>query len=162
MDRVKLILTETGPPGESLELEIPDSVIAQAVETAERVMRQLRSLGVHWAIDDFGTGYSTLDTHRRLPIERLKIDLTFVRAIPDDLEQTRIAEAIIALAHKMNFGVLAEGIENQEQATFLRRHGCDLGQGYLFGRPAAADDFKAYFPAVPSRQGRLALQAVPA
>jgi EAL domain-containing protein (putative c-di-GMP-specific phosphodiesterase class I) len=101
-------------------------------------MHRLRELGLRLAIDDFGTGYSSLLRLKRLPVQKLKIDQGFVAGLPGDEDDAAISRVIIALAQSMGMQVHAEGIEQVEQARFLLDQGCDLGQGYWFGRPVPA------------------------
>lgn len=141
VEQVRGILQETGYPPEYLELEITEGMTLD-VESASGKMRQLRDLGVQISIDDFGTGYSSLNYLKRLPISRLKVDRSFVRDIETDLGDRDIVKAIIAMAHNLKITVIAEGVENQEQLSFLEANGCDEIQGYLFGRPVPADEFE--------------------
>jgi EAL domain-containing protein (putative c-di-GMP-specific phosphodiesterase class I) len=108
-------------------MEEPD----EALET----LRRLRRLGVHMAIDDFGTGYSSLSYLKRLPVDVLKIDRSFVEGIASDADDEAIAHAVIALARSLRLDVVAEGIETSEQLQTLHRLGCTRGQGFLFGQP---------------------------
>lgn len=119
----------------NLELEITESIIMKDVEGANIIMEHLKALGVSIAIDDFGTGYSSLSYIKSFPIDVLKVDRSFVMDIPADQNDMAITAAIIAMAHKLNLTVIAEGVETQEQLNFLYVNYCDKGQGYLFSRP---------------------------
>jgi diguanylate cyclase (GGDEF)-like protein/PAS domain S-box-containing protein len=133
--KVASVLTQTGLPPEQLELEVTESAIMEDPDAAQKLLISLRALGVRLAIDDFGTGYSSLARLKRLPVDKLKLDQSFVRGLPDDAEDAAIARAVIALGKSLGLKVLAEGIEQRAQADFLRELGCNYGQGYHFGRP---------------------------
>ena len=133
--RVAAVLAETGLPPEQLELEVTESAIMEDPDAALKLLTSLRALGVRLAIDDFGTGYSSLARLKRLPVDKLKLDQSFVRGLPDDPEDAAITRAVIALGKSLGLKVLAEGIEQPAQADFLRELGCNYGQGYHFGRP---------------------------
>ena len=135
--RAALEAADIGP--ERLELEVTESMIARQSATAAAMLADLRALGVELAMDDFGTGYSSLAQLRHLPLRRLKIDISFVRDIGRDRASEAIIRAIIAMAAALGMQTVAEGVEEQHQATFLRDAGCEIGQGYLFDRPMAAD-----------------------
>ncbi|MCO6055978.1 EAL domain-containing protein [Pseudomonas sp. MOB-449] len=137
---VARILASTGLAAQHLELEITESAVMEDPDTAEALLTRLRGLGVRLAIDDFGTGYSSLQRLKRLPVHKLKIDQSFIRGLPDDPNDIAIARAVTALGHSLGISVLAEGIEVEAQAGFLRELGCDYGQGYLFSRPLPAED----------------------
>jgi EAL domain-containing protein (putative c-di-GMP-specific phosphodiesterase class I) len=132
MDR---ILADTGFDPNDLEIEITESTL-QNMEDSQRYIDALHQRGIRVAIDDFGTGYSSLSVLKHLRIDRLKIDRSFVRDIPADVQDVGIVEAIIAMARKLRLEVVAEGIEEVEQLDFLRDIGCNEGQGYLLARPA--------------------------
>ncbi len=135
---VKNALSFSGLAAENLELEVTEGFILQNVEQGIKQLSTLRSLGISLAIDDFGTGYSSLSYLKRLPIQKLKIDQSFVRDIPDDTDDMAIAEAIIALGKALDLTVIAEGVETTQQAVFLQERGCHEVQGYLFSKPISA------------------------
>jgi len=144
VDEVKQILNETGLPAQSLELEVTESFMMSDPEAAIRDLRALGDLGIELSVDDFGTGYSSLNYLKKLPIHKLKIDQSFVRDIPVDANNTAIAKAVIALGHALNLQVIAEGVETEEQADFLRESGCDEAQGYLYSRPQLATELQNF------------------
>ena len=129
------VLEVTRIPPHALELEITESTLMDDVEAAIDIMRELKSTGVSIAIDDFGTGYSSLSYLKRLPIDVLKVDRSFVMDIPEDENDMAITAAVIAMAHKLGLKVVAEGVETLEQLQFLRQNNCDEGQGFLISRP---------------------------
>jgi diguanylate cyclase (GGDEF)-like protein/PAS domain S-box-containing protein len=134
---IKTIFSETEMPPGQLEIEITESTL-QSEEACLATLQALKSLGVTLAIDDFGTGYSCLSSLKNLPIHRVKIDRAFVRDIPQDLNDVAIAEAIIAMAHRLHLQVIAEGVETSAQEELLRSQGCDEAQGYLYAKPLSA------------------------
>ncbi|WP_212810344.1 phosphodiesterase DibA [Pseudomonas sp. Ost2] len=136
--QVAKVLDDTGLDPALLELEVTESAVMEDPEVALEQLHRLRELGVSLAIDDFGTGYSSLLRLKRLPVQKLKIDQGFVAGLPWDEDDAAIVRVVIALAQSMGMQVHAEGIEQQEQARFLLDQGCDLGQGYWFGRPMPA------------------------
>jgi EAL domain-containing protein (putative c-di-GMP-specific phosphodiesterase class I) len=136
--RVAKVLDQTGLAPEFLELEVTESAIMDDPDQAIEQMHRLRGLGLKLSIDDFGTGYSSLLRLKRMPVQKLKIDQGFVAGLPYDEDDIAIVNAIIALARAMGMRVLAEGIEQANQAQFLLDHDCELGQGYWFGRPMPA------------------------
>jgi diguanylate cyclase (GGDEF)-like protein/PAS domain S-box-containing protein len=150
VDHVRSVLDETGLPPSLLELEITESIMMHDHDAAVEKMTAMRDLGVRLAIDDFGTGYSSLSQLRRLPIDTLKIDQSFIRGIPRSPQDLAIAEAILTLGRSMGVTVVAEGVETADQQSFLSHHACDEMQGFHFHRPstpeAFADLFRAHVP----------------
>ncbi|GAA6134601.1 hypothetical protein NBRC116188_13900 [Oceaniserpentilla sp. 4NH20-0058] len=134
----------TGFPVENIELEITESTLMDHVENAIFTMRKVKEMGISIAIDDFGTGYSSLSYLKRFPIDVLKVDRSFVMDIPNDVSDMEITAAVIAMAHKLNLRVVAEGIETKEQIDFLRANRCEYGQGYLIARPMPSAELESY------------------
>ena len=139
---VKRALEDSGLEGRYLELELTESLLMDQDIVAD-ALAGLRGLGVRITIDDFGTGYSSLSYLKRYPIDKLKIDRSFIDNLGGDVDERAIAAAIINLAKTLKLAALAEGVERQEQLEFLRAHGCDQFQGYLAGVPVAAEEFAA-------------------
>jgi EAL domain-containing protein (putative c-di-GMP-specific phosphodiesterase class I) len=144
---VEDVLASSGLDGARLELEVTESMIMGESGQALNVLQGLRELGVKLAIDDFGTGYSSLSYLKRLPVHRLKIDQSFVRDIGQDSNGEAIVRAIIALGRSLGLETVAEGVEEPAQAEFLRAEACDVGQGYLYSRPVAADELSLHWGA---------------
>ena len=140
---VARVLRETGLPPTALELEITESVVVRESLRAADVLRQLRAVGVSVAIDDFGVGYSSFAYLRELPVDRLKLDRSFLSSVPESPGDSRLVAALIAMGHRLEVGIVAEGVETSEQAAFLVAHGCDEAQGYYLGRPMNEDAFEA-------------------
>jgi EAL domain-containing protein (putative c-di-GMP-specific phosphodiesterase class I) len=130
-------LAETGMDPACLEIEITESTVMEAGERMVAMLQAIKKLGVHIAVDDFGTGYSSLSYLKRFPVDRLKVDRSFVQHI-DDADDAVIVRAIIALGHNLGLKVLAEGVETEAQLEFLRANGCDELQGYLISKPVSA------------------------
>ena len=141
-------LRELGLPGDSLVIEINERLLLDASSIVAEKLLAFREAGFRMAIDDFGKGYSALSYLKKLDIDYLKIDRTFTREMIPDSEGLALCEAIIVMAHKLGFEVIAEGVETAEQRDLLVAAGCDYGQGYLFAKPMPADDFDAWFAAV--------------
>jgi diguanylate cyclase (GGDEF)-like protein len=129
-----------------LELELTESAVMQDAETSVQIMRRLSDLGVRISVDDFGTGYSSLSYLRRLPLDKLKIDRSFIREIVTSRDDAQIVRAIVSLAHSLHLKVIAEGVETAEQLTFLRSLGCDQYQGYLCSPPLPPAEFLTLLP----------------
>jgi diguanylate cyclase (GGDEF)-like protein/PAS domain S-box-containing protein len=142
VDRISLILQETGLEPKLLELEITESVAMKNPEHTIANINRLAEMGVHISIDDFGTGYSSLSYMKRLPIQKLKIDQSFIRDIATDPDDRAIITAVTSMAHSMNMKVIAEGVETEDQLSFLIETHCDEAQGYLFSRPLPAEEFR--------------------
>lgn len=145
---VKDVLTQTGVPPQCLELEITESLAVTGEAHLLSSLEGLKALGVSLAIDDFGTGYSSLSYLERLPIDRVKIDRSFIRSLRSVGRSERIAELMVAIGHHLDMRVLAEGIETQEQAQALAGLGCDEGQGFLRARPMPLPDLMAWLATV--------------
>ncbi|MBR1212899.1 EAL domain-containing protein [Bradyrhizobium sp. JYMT SZCCT0180] len=128
-------LAISGMPPDLLQLEVTESMVMQNVARAVRVLDGIEGRGIHIAIDDFGTGHSSMSLMKQFPIDTIKIDRSFVRDLADDMEDQAIAQAIISMGKALGMTVVAEGVETIEQQAFLRRHGCDEMQGYLFSKP---------------------------
>lgn len=137
-------LEETGLPADLLELEITESIMMEYLDATLAVLGELKTLGVRFSIDDFGTGYSSLAHLKRLPIDALKIDRSFIRDITDDPNDAAITAAIIAMAQKLNLEVIAEGVETREQLQCLCHMGCHAVQGYHFSRPVEAEKVTSF------------------
>jgi EAL domain-containing protein (putative c-di-GMP-specific phosphodiesterase class I) len=123
-----------------LELEITESIAMQDISLTIAVLRTLRSMGIQIAIDDFGTGYSSLSSLKHFPLDKLKIDQSFVRELVTDSYDAAIITALVALGHGLNLEVIAEGVETEEQLAFLHSIKCDAMQGYLLSRPLPAQE----------------------
>jgi len=154
VESVGAVLKRHGLQGSDLELEITESVAMENPQRAIGQLQALRDIGIELAIDDFGTGYSSLAYLKRLPIQVLKLDRTFVRDIETDPSDAEISAATLALAHNLGLKVTAEGVETQAQRDYLVQHQCDFMQGFLFSKPLSAGDALKFF-----RECRLAEQA---
>jgi EAL domain-containing protein (putative c-di-GMP-specific phosphodiesterase class I) len=145
-------LKEAGLESRWLVLEVTESVIMQDVERVTDSLEQLKSLGLELAIDDFGIGYSSLSYLKRFPIDRLKIDQSFVRDITSDKDDAAITSAIIGLTRNLGLRTIAEGVETREQLEFLQLHGCDEAQGFLFSKPLPPEECTAILGAEVNRR----------
>lgn len=144
VEGIRTVLNETGLPPQCLELEITETVAMEDAESTSAVFKRLADLGVSLSIDDFGTGYSSLAYLKRFPIDRIKIDKTFVDDISGESNAGAIARAVTTLGHSFGMEVTAEGVETTDQVTFLRRLECDEIQGYLFSKPLPRDEFESF------------------
>jgi EAL domain-containing protein (putative c-di-GMP-specific phosphodiesterase class I) len=145
VEQVRKTLDDTGLPPEMLELEITESSIVENLEETVSKLRRIKELGVTVAIDDFGTGYSSLSYLKQLPIDRLKIDRSFVKDTPTDADDCAIVRTIIAMSNNLGLAVIAEGVESQEQVDFLTREGCHEIQGYWLSKPLPVDELEKKF-----------------
>ncbi len=134
-------LAASGMSPALLQLEVTETMMMRNVERAIKVLDAIQKRGIRLAIDDFGTGYSSMSLMKQFPIDTIKIDRSFVRGLPDDSEDCAIAQAIISMGKALGMTVVAEGVETVEQETFLRNHGCDEMQGFLFSGPVPPDQF---------------------
>ena len=140
--QVQHILVESGAKPDLLKLELTESTVLENVQDTINKMRELKLLGVRFSMDDFGTGYSSLQYLKRLPLDQIKIDQSFVRDIATDPNDAAIVQTIIAMSEVLGLNVIAEGVENEAQHLFLDQHGCHAFQGYLFGKPMPIDQFE--------------------
>ncbi|CAG1065899.1 putative signaling protein [uncultured bacterium] len=138
------ILNATGLPPGCLEIELTESIIMTDTEHTVKILQELKKLGIRLSIDDFGTGFSSLSYLKTMPIDVIKIDRSFIRDIPSDADDIAITTAIINMAHSLGIEVIAEGVETMEQFELLRELGCDNIQGYLFMKPAGAQETEAF------------------
>jgi diguanylate cyclase (GGDEF)-like protein/PAS domain S-box-containing protein len=143
-DRVAAILAETGLDPRALELEVTESMVMRDPQRAAVILERFREMGVAVAIDDFGTGYSSLSYLKRFPIDYIKIDQSFIRGVPHDAEDTGITSAVIAMAKTLGLKLIAEGVDNHDQLAFLRREGCNEGQGYFISTPIPGDAVQSF------------------
>jgi diguanylate cyclase (GGDEF)-like protein len=151
--QVRSVLHDSGLPPSRLELEITEGVLIEDISRASQTLKSLKSLGVMIALDDFGTGYSSLSYLQAFPLDRIKIDRSFVASLGSSARSLAIVRAVIGLAHGFNVPVLAEGIETSEQLAILMRERCDDLQGYLIGRPHRPELYREYMKA--GADGRL-------
>jgi diguanylate cyclase (GGDEF)-like protein/PAS domain S-box-containing protein len=135
VNNIRRSLRETGLNPHVLEVEITETMLMGDIEAANQTVQRLHELGVKLAIDDFGTGYSSLNYLKKFPIDTVKVDRSFVMDIPESSDDMAITSAVIAMAHRLNMVVVAEGVETREQLEFLQEHGCEYAQGYLFSKP---------------------------
>jgi len=158
-DTVIRILKETNLAPQYLELELTESSIMQNAELAANVLSRLKSMGIYCSIDDFGTGYSSLASLKRLPINALKIDKSFVSEAPSEPDDAALVMAIVTLAHNLRLKVIAEGVETEEQLRLLHLLRCDEIQGFLFSKPLPADAFVSLLDSHSGRATALSIQS---
>jgi diguanylate cyclase (GGDEF)-like protein/PAS domain S-box-containing protein len=158
VEQVRAIIEQTGADPHRLKIELTESTLVSNVDDVIAKMEKLKAIGIGFSLDDFGTGYSSLSYLKRLPLDQLKIDRSFVKDVLVDPDDAAIAQMIIALSKSLGLSVIAEGVETEEQYAFLARHGQLNYQGYLFGRPLPPGDFerlaRAFSPRRGSRQER--------
>ncbi|WP_246487484.1 EAL domain-containing protein [Ferrigenium kumadai] len=142
VEQVKDAIEKTGIRASRLKLELTESFVLDDVEEAIEKMQELRDIGIRFAMDDFGTGYSSLAYLKRLPLEQLKIDQSFVRDIASDKSNAVMVRTIISIANNFGLEIVAEGVETDDQFAFLIQYGCNRFQGYMFGRPVPPDEFE--------------------
>jgi len=143
VDQVQAVVEHYAIKPSLLKLELTESMLIEDIESTIATMNKLKGIGIQFSLDDFGTGYSSLQYLKRLPLNQLKIDQSFVRDLFIDSSDLAIVRTIIAMAHSLDFDVIAEGVETEEQRQFLLNMGCAHFQGYLFGRPVPIDEFEA-------------------
>ncbi|MCG8125759.1 MAG: EAL domain-containing protein, partial [Candidatus Thiodiazotropha taylori] len=136
-------LRSSGLDPKYLEFEITESILMRNVNETIATLNEFKMMGINISVDDFGTGYSSLSYLKRFPLNSLKIDRSFIRDIPENADDVTITSAIIAMAHQLNLGVVAEGVESQRQLDFLHQQGCEMAQGYFFSKPLPAEEFEA-------------------
>ena len=142
VEQVSSVIKRCGADPRRLKLELTESLLLQDVERTIEKMHHLKALGTSFSLDDFGTGYSSLYYLKRLPLDQLKIDRSFVRDVLSDPNDAAIARTIVALAQSLGLAVIAEGMEMSEQKNFLASIGCHAYQGYLFSRPVPVEEFE--------------------
>ena len=143
VEHIAEILDSTGVPPNRLELEITEGAVMHNEEKSIETMKRLKALGISLSMDDFGVGYSSLSHLTRFPIDRLKIDQSFISDLPQNQEKAAVVRAIVAMAHSLNLATVAEGVETAEQERFMKAVGCDQFQGYFLSRPIPAQELKA-------------------
>jgi diguanylate cyclase (GGDEF)-like protein len=142
VSQVQRALLDSGAKPSRLKLELTESTVLENVEDTISKMREIKALGVSFSMDDFGTGYSSLQYLKRLPLNQIKIDQSFVRDIATDTNDAAIVQTIIAMTEALGLDVIAEGVETEAQLEFLELRGCHAFQGYLFGKPVPLDEFE--------------------
>jgi EAL domain-containing protein (putative c-di-GMP-specific phosphodiesterase class I) len=143
-DKIHDLIKSTGLPPGALQIEVTEGAVMESVDEAVEILTKIKQLGVKVALDDFGTGYSSLSRLSTLPLDKLKVDQSFVRQIETDLASRAVTETIIPLGRSLNLEVIGEGVESEQALSYLRAQGCDQGQGYWFSRPLPAHDFATW------------------
>jgi EAL domain-containing protein (putative c-di-GMP-specific phosphodiesterase class I) len=161
IERIRRIVRETGVDPRLMEWEITESIMMRNAEEAMKKINILKDIGFSVSIDDFGMGYSSFSQLKRITVDALKIDASFVREIPHNKSDMEISEAIIALGKSLGMKIVAEGVETKEQLRFLQERNCDFIQGYYFSKPLPPQEFEGAFfsPRVTGRQHHSALKA---
>ncbi|WP_305044821.1 putative bifunctional diguanylate cyclase/phosphodiesterase [Geoalkalibacter sp.] len=154
-EQVSAILQETGLAPQCLELELTESCLVDNPQEVRKILHRLRTLGVHVAVDDFGTGYSSLSYLKLFPLNRIKIDRSFVRDVDSDADDAAIVSAIIAMAHSLGMEVIAEGVETENHLEFLRQRRCNEVQGYYYSKPLPVADVAAFLDQCREARGEL-------
>jgi diguanylate cyclase (GGDEF)-like protein/PAS domain S-box-containing protein len=142
--KLETILRSTAFPSHLIEIEVTESLLMESGGKAMKQIFDIRDLGIGLAMDDFGTGHSSMSQLKHLPIQKLKIDRSFIREIPNNQNDAAITRSIIALGHALDLTVLAEGVESRQQLEFLKKEKCDAMQGYFLARPMSTEDFEAF------------------
>ena len=145
LERIELCIAMTGADAHNLEVEVTESVLLEGSDQAIAILRRMKALGITLALDDFGTGYSSLSYLHRYPFDILKIDQSFVQSLSGESSGRNLASAIIAMGRSLGMELVAEGVEDLEQANFLLARGCHKAQGFLYGHPMSPEDFQAYY-----------------
>ncbi|MEJ2691844.1 MAG: EAL domain-containing protein, partial [Candidatus Thiodiazotropha sp.] len=143
-DFIRQVLQESGVSAESVTLEITESLLMRNTDESVEWLTRIKSLGVKLSVDDFGTGYSSLSYLKRFPVDALKIDRSFVNDLPEDRDSASLVRTIIGMAHSLNLGLVAEGVETEQQIRFLINEGCNLLQGYYFAKPMSVKQLDAW------------------
>jgi EAL domain-containing protein (putative c-di-GMP-specific phosphodiesterase class I) len=139
IELVSKVIRETGVDAKKIQLEITESIAMVDVDITVRILNEMNQMGVRVSIDDFGASYSSLGYLKRFPVNKLKIDLSFIHDIPDNKDDSAITAAMIAMGHILDLGVISEGVETHDQLAFLISRDCDEAQGFLFAHALAPD-----------------------
>ena len=143
VNKVVEVLKETEAPSSNITLEITETSLMQNPEDSIRIIKRLKSLGFKLAVDDFGTGYSSLAYLKRLPIDVIKVDMTFTQNVVSSNVDRAIISSVVTLSKSLGLSTLAEGVETREQLQVIKELGCDLAQGYYFGKPMSEEEAEA-------------------